>query len=479
MAYRDLEHFVQVLEEKGMLKRIAANVSPELEITEISDRVIKSGGPALLFEQVEGHTYPVVTNLFGTMERTCLALEVDSPDRIADNIRRLLKPPAPGGLVDKLKVLPLLGEMASLMPKTVKRGACQQVVEEKPDLDQLPILKCWPNDSGRFITLPLVFTRDPDTGRRNLGMYRMQVYDGKTTGMHWQIHKHGADQFRRARKKNQRLEAAVALGADPATIYAATAPLPAGIDELWLAGFLRKAPVEMVKCRTVDLEVPAQAEFVLEGYVDPYEARTEGPFGDHTGFYTAPDQYPVFHLTCITRKEHPIYPATVVGKPPMEDFFLGKVTERVFLPLLQMLLPEIVDMELPAEGVFHNCAIVSIRKSYPGHARKIMNALWGMGQMMFTKVLILVDAEVNVHDLSEVAWTALANTDPKRDVVITEGPLDALDHAVSTPGYGGKMMIDATRKGTQEGFPRPWPDAVEMSLEVKRMVDAKWDKYGL
>lgn len=479
MAYRDLREFMEVLENKGQLRRVKVPVSPALEITEITDRVVKQGGPALLFEEVEGSPYPVLINVFGTPERVCLALERTNLDEIGKEIKALMDPPELGRFLDKLKALPRVGQFISYFPRVVKQGPCQEVVEEEPDLGQLPVLKCWPGDGGRFITLPLVITRDPETGKRNVGMYRMQVYDRRTTGMHWHLHKDGAHHFRRYRRLGRRMEVAVALGGDPATIYAATAPLPRDLDEFLFAGFLRKAPVELVKARTVDLEVPAGAEFILEGYVDPEESRLEGPFGDHTGFYSLADHYPVFHVQCITRRRNPIYPATIVGRPPMEDCYLGKATERIFLPLLQVQLPEILDLNLPLEGVFHNCAIVSIDKSYPGHAKKVMHALWGLGQMMFTKLLVVVDGDVNVHDLSTVWWKVFNNIDARRDVVIVEGPVDVLDHSSPRPNIGAKMGIDATRKWPEEGHGRPWPDEIRMSPDIVEMVNRKWKEYGL
>lgn len=475
-AYRDLSEFLRVLEGKGMLRRIKTPVSARLEITEITDRVTKAGGPALLFEQVDDFRFPVVTNLFGTMERMCLALGVEKLDDIGAEIRAMMKPPEVTGFWDKLKALPKLAEIGSFVPKSVSRAPCQEVVQTEPDLTKLPVLTCWPDDGGPFITLPQVITRDPVTGRRNVGMYRLQVYDARTTGMHWHIHKHGAEHYRRA---EGRLEAAVAIGGDPASIYAATAPLPGPIDEYLFAGFLRKAPVELVKCRTVDLEVPAQADFVLEGYVDTNDLRREGPFGDHTGFYSPADDYPVFRVTCVTHRRDAVYPATIVGKPVQEDFFMGKATERIFLPLLQINLPEIIDVNMPAEGTFHNCIIVSIDKRYPGHAKKVISALWGMGLMMLTKLIVVVDRHVNVQNLSEVAFQALSNADYKRDLVIVEGPVDALDHSAPLPHLGGKLGLDATRKWPSEGHTREWPEEIAMSPEIVELVNRKWREYGL
>lgn len=480
MAYQDLRDFIGELDRRGLVKRISAEVDPILEITEITDRVSKNGGPALLFENVRGYKIPVLTNAFGSMERMRLALGVSSLDDIGREIMDIIQPPElPTTLIDKLKALPKLAQLSSFLPKTVKSGPCKEVIiKDKPTLGELPVLKCWPHDGGPFITLPLVFTRDPETGRRNLGMYRMQVFDGRTAGMHWHIHKDGADHLGKL-APDGRLPVAVALGADPAVIYSATAPLPRGIDEILFAGFLRKDPVAMVRCETVDLEVPAHSEIVLEGYVDTREKRLEGPFGDHTGYYSLADQYPVFHLTCVTRRKNPVYPATIVGRPPMEDYYLGKATERIFLPMIRMILPEIKDMNMPAEGVFHNCVIVSIKKSYPGHSRKVMNALWGMGLMMLAKLIIVVDSDVDVQNLSEVAWRVFNNIDARRDVVLMDGPLDALDHSSPVPHYGAKMGIDATRKGPDDGHCRQWPEDIVMSPEIKLLVDRKWDSYGI
>jgi len=479
MAYKDLQEFIQVLESRGLLKRIKVEVDPVLEITEITDRISKRGGPALLFEKVKGSDFPVLINAFGSQERMKLALGVDDISAIGQRIVELFDLPREMGFFDKLKALSQLKRLGDFFPKTVKSAPCQEIIESEPDLNKLPILKCWPDDGGKFITMPLVFTKDPVSGRRNVGMYRMQVYDSRTTGLHWHIHKDAAQHYRSYMERGQRMEVAVAIGADPATIYAATAPLPKDVDEILFSGFLRQEPVEMVRCKTVDLEVPAQAEFVLEGYVAPGELRPEGPFGDHTGYYSIVEDYPVFHVTTITRKRNPVYHATVVGKPPMEDCFLGKATERIFLPLLRLQLPEVVDMNLPIEGVFHNCAIISIKKAYPGHAKKVMHALWGLGQMMYTKLIVVVDDDVDVHDLSTVMWKVFNNIDAKRDVVIVEGPVDVLDHASPFPRYGSKMGIDATRKWENEGHPRKWPEEVRMTEEIKELVNGKWPSYGL
>lgn len=477
MAYRDLQDFVQILEKKGQLKRIPVEVDSNLEITEIVDRVCKSHGPALLFENVKNSPYPVLINTFGSFRRMSMALEVDQLDDIGKEIMDFLDISSYLGLVNKLKSIPKLARLARVFPRKVERARCQQVVEE-PDLDRLPILKCWPGDGGPFMTLPLVITKDPETGQQNMGMYRLHVYDKKTTGMHWHLHKDGKEIYDKYRKLGTKMPVSVVLGSDPATIYASTAPLPKEIDEMIFAGFLRKSPVEIVKCHTNDLYVPANAEFVLEGHVDLDEMRKEGPFGDHTGYYSLSDQYPVFHLDCITRRKNPIYPATVVGKPPMEDCYLGKATERIFLPLLKLQIPEIIEMNFPLEGVFHNCVIVSIKKRYPGQARKVMHAIWGMGQMMYTKMVVVVDEYVDPHDLSTVAWKVFNNIDPERDLVIVDGPLDALDHASPLPHYGHKLGIDATKKWPEEGHNREWPPEIRMTEEMKTKVDNRWKEYG-
>ena len=484
MAFRDIQHYMEALRGRGELKEINAEVDRDLEITEIADRVMKAGGPALLFNKVKGSPYPLLINAFGTYDRMAYALGAEGGraglDAMAAEIADLIDVSSYMGFIGKAKAIPKLARLACALPMPALLGApCKEVVETDPDLDAIPVLKCWPGDGGRFLTLPLVFTKDPETGRQNVGMYRMQIFDKKTTGMHWHLHKDGRAIWEKWRARGERMPVSVALGCDPAMIYAATAPLPAFIDEAMFAGFLRKAPIERVKCDTNDIEVPARAEFILEGYVDPSEPlREEGPFGDHTGYYSLKDSYPVFHLERITRKKHPVYNCTIVGKPPMEDCFLGKATERLFLPLLKSLLPEIADMNLPLEGVFHNCAVVSIRKRYPGHAKKVMHALWGMGQMMYTKMLVIVDASVDAQDLSAVAWKVFNNIDAARDVVVAEGPLDALDHASPLPHYGHKMGIDATKKWPSEGHLREWPDDIEMSADIKKLVEGRWKEYG-
>jgi len=481
MAYRDLREFIGVLEEKKLLKRIKIEVDPVLEITEITDRICKStdGGKALFFEKVKGSQYPVVTNIFGSFERMRLALEVQSLDDVARRIEELLNQAPPKTLLEKIAMLPRLLEFSRYLPKMVKNAPCQEVIEkDNPDLGKFPILKCWPKDGGRFITLPMVFTKDPETGKQNCGMYRIHVYDKTTTGMHWHIHKDGARHYDKYKAIGREMPAAIAVGSDPAVIYSATAPLPPAIDEMLFAGFLRKEPVEMVKCITSDIEVPANSEFVIEGYLEPGEMRLEGPFGDHTGFYSAVDYYPVFHVTCITRRKDMIYPATIVGKPPMEDCYMGKATERIFLPLLRLDFPEIRDINLPMEGVFHNAVLISIKKSYPGHAKKVIHGLWGKGQMMFSKLIIVVDEDVDVQNISYTAWRVLNSVDWKRDVVIAEGPVDDLDHSASWPRYGSKIGIDATRKTREEGMLRDWPEELSMSREIKKLVTERWKEYG-
>jgi len=473
------------LRAAGELCEINVQVDPILEISEIYNRVVKRSGPALLFHRVKGHDFPVLINAFGTRRRMELALERESLDAIGEEVALLLKPELPTSLLEKLRALPRLRRLSELPPRLVSTGACQEVVETaQPSLAPLPLIQCWPQDGGgvgkgRYITLGLTFTKHPEHGTRNVGLYRLQKFDDKTLGMHWQQHKGAAHHYRVAEERGERLEVAIVIGGDPATIYAASAPLPDEVDELLLAGFLRGEPVNLVKCKTIDMEVPANAEIVLEGYCEPGERRLEGPFGDHQGYYSQPDEYPVFHLTAVTRRRNPIYITTVVGPPPQEDAWLGKATERIFLPLIRATVPEIVDINLPIEGIFHNLAIVSIDKRYPGHARKVMHALWGLGQLMFTKTIVVVDKDVNVQDLGEVIWKVGTHFDPKYDVVLSEGVCDDLDFAAYTPGISGKLGIDATRKLPQEGFSRPWPEECRMSEEIKQRVDALWDQLGL
>ncbi|MHB8734905.1 MAG: UbiD family decarboxylase [Terriglobales bacterium] len=521
MAFSDLREFIHALDKAGELRRIRHEVDPILEITEVADRISKQHGPALLFENPTGYRgRPLLINQFGSRRRMALALGVDDVNEIADRIRKLLDlRPAPG-LIEKLKLLPVLAEVGNYFPRVVSHGECQEVVlKENFSLLDFPVLQCWPEDGGRYITFPCVFSKDPKSGRRNVGMYRLQVFDERTCGMHWQIHKQGAEQMReRLRSRSgaaaeavierahgleslpapsrssaefgqvapavapgsaSRMEVAVAIGTDPAVTFSAILPAPPGIDEMLLAGFIRQKAVELVKCKTVDLEVPASAEIVLEGYVDLDERRVEGPFGDHTGFYSLADQYPVLHVTCVTHRKVPVYSTTIVGKPPMEDGWMGEAVSRIFLPLMQMQFPEIRDVNLPVEGVFHNLMLVAIRKSYPGHARKIMNGIWGLGQAMFTKCIVVVDEDTDVHNLAEVVLKVFNHIDPERDIQFTLGPVDALDHASRLPNFGSKMGIDATRKWPSEGFLRPWPKELTMDAAVKTRVDAMWKKLGL
>jgi 4-hydroxy-3-polyprenylbenzoate decarboxylase len=544
LAYDDLRDWIQALDRAGELKRVRTEADPILEIAEITDRVSKSpvptwgrtpssvqrseapqlGGSALLFENLKG--YPgtqLLINQFGSARRMRLALEVDALDEIAERIRGFMDVKSPQGFLDKVKMLPMLAEMGKFFPKTVATGPCKEVIKrDNFSLLDFPILQCWPKDGGRFITLPCVITRDPRTGKRNVGMYRMQIYDERTTGMHWQRQKVAAEHYRDhlrqavaqdevedrvgtgalARPAGQsptaaaavdimarssggamlapgdrpsgKMDVAVAIGTEPALTFCAIVPAPPDVEEFIIAGFLRQKPVELVKCETVDLEVPADAEIILEGYVRLDELRTEGPFGDHTGFYSLEDEYPVFHVTCVTHRKDPIYATTVVGKPPQEDAWMGKAVERIFLPLMKLTIPELVDINLPIEGVFHNLMIVSIRKSYPGQARKVMNAIWSLGQAMFTKCIIVVDEDVDVQDVADVTLKVLNHIDPERDIQFTLGPVDSLDHAARLANYGSKMGIDATRKWSTEGFGRPWPDEIVMDAKTRALVDGKW-----
>ncbi len=457
MAYKNLNQFIQVLEEAGELVRIKEYVDPKLEITEITDRISKEYGPALLFENT-GYDFPVLINSMGTEKRMAMALGVEKLDDVAKEIEGLFKllTGPKNSMLDKLKMLPQLGEIASWMPKEISgKGACQEVVMKDPDITKLPVLTCWPEDGGPFVTLPVIQTRDPITQIRNVGLYRMQVFEPKMTGMHWHRHKVSARHFNEYKKLGLRMPVAVTIGGDPAYTYAATAPLPDGVDEFMLAGFLRKKKVELVKCVSIDMHVPADVDFVIEGYLDPNEDYIlEGPFGDHTGYYSLADMYPKFHITAITHRKNPVYLCTIVGIPPQEDAWIGKATERIFLaPIKMTMVPEIVDMVLPVEGVFHNLVIVKIKKDYPGQALKVMNSLWGAGQMMFTKMLVIVDGDVNIHDQWEVAKYISENVDPLRDVSYSQGPTDVLDHSCSTMAFGGKMGVDATQKHVEELLP--------------------------
>jgi 4-hydroxy-3-polyprenylbenzoate decarboxylase len=538
LAFDDLRQWIAALDRAGELKRIQTEADPVLEIAEITDRVSKMhlknagapsfaslekggwnvGGPALIFQNLKGHPgSQLLINQFGSESRMKLALGVKSFDEVADRIRMFMDVKSPQGFLDKLKMLPLLTEAGKFFPRTVSTGPCKEVIKrENFSLLDFPVLQCWPKDGGRFITLPCVVTRDPRTGKRNVGMYRMQVYDERTTGMHWQRQKvaaeHARERMRIAAGGNAegtpslpgfdkggraaavdimarssggsvlaegdrpsgKMEVAVAIGTEPAMTFCSIVPAPPDIEEYLVAGFLRGAPVELVKCETVDLEVPASSEIVLEGYINLDELRSEGPFGDHTGFYSLEDLYPVFHVTCITHRKDPIYATTIVGKPPQEDAYMGKAVERIFLPLMKLTIPELVDINMPIEGVFHNLMIVSIKKSYPGQARKVMNAIWSLGQAMFTKCIVVVDEDVDVQNLADVTLKALNHIDPERDIQFTLGPVDSLDHASRLPDYGSKMGIDATRKWASEGFSRPWPDEIVMDAKTKALVDGKW-----
>jgi 4-hydroxy-3-polyprenylbenzoate decarboxylase len=504
MAFDSYRSFIDALDRAGELRRITQPVATELEITEIADREMKSpgGGKALLFEKptVNGKVspFPVAINTMGSWKRMAMSMGADSVDEVAAELGALMKAKPPTSFGEAIKLLGTTVELRHAKPKRVKSGPCKEVVNivessesrveswpaapdvaepgsfnlRPPTLGELPILRCWPLDGGRFITLPCVVTQDPDTGERNVGMYRIQIYDDRTTGMHWQLQKVGARHGRRYYETGTRMPVAIFLGGDPAFPFAATAPLPDGLDEFLLAGYLRKKSVELVKCETSDLEVPANADFVIEGYVDPTEPlRMEGPFGDHTGYYTLPEPYPVFHVTAITHRKDAVYPATIVGIPPMEDFYMGAASVKLFLPIFKMNFPEIVDIALPAEGVFHNAVFVSIRKTYPMQAYKIMHGLWGMGQMMFTKYIVVVDDDVDVHNTSDVLFRLCANTDPQRDAVFTRGPADVLDHATSEIAIGSKLGIDATRKLAGEGFKRAWPPIIKMDAAVRAKID--------
>jgi 4-hydroxy-3-polyprenylbenzoate decarboxylase len=473
----DLRDWIALLEREGELVRVAAEVDPDLEVTEIVDRTVKAGGPALLFEHPKGAERPLLINQFGTERRMCLGFGVDRLDDVGAKLEDVFEMQPPQGLVEKVRGLKKLKSIADSMPKHVGSGACQQVVlmGEDADLDLLPIQRCWPGDPAPFITLPAVITADPRTGGRNVGMYRMQKIDARSTYMHWQLHKDGRADWLAS---EGRLPVAVALGLDPVTAYSASAPLPKHIDEFMLAGFLKGGPVELVDCKTIPLQVPANAEIVLEGWIHEGEMGIEGPFGDHTGYYSPAEPFPVFRLSALTMRRDAIYPSIVVGKPPAEDAWLGKATERIFLPAVRMSVPEIVDYDLPTAGAFHNCVIVSIRKRFPGHARKVMHAIWGLGLLSLSKAVVVVDEHVDVHDYAQVFFHVCANVDPKRDVVLADGPLDQLDHAAVLPCYGGKIGFDATAKGPAEGA-REWPPEIEMSAEIRAQVDARWAELGL
>ncbi|MEO8910454.1 MAG: menaquinone biosynthesis decarboxylase [Gemmatimonadaceae bacterium] len=490
MSLDNISQFLSAMDRAGELVRISEPVRAKLELCEIADRVMKQpqGGPALYFEKVlldngEPSQYPVAINLFGSMRRMSLALGVDDLDDVGERITEMLDLKVPEGIMGKLSMLPRLLELGKFPPR-VKGGKApsQEIVlkGEEVDLSKLPIITCWPEDGGPYITLPMVISKDPKRGIRNVGMYRVQVLGPRTLAMHWQRHKVGAAHWREMAEKGERMDVAIAIGADPASVYSASAPLPPTIDEFLFAGFLRKSPVSLTKAVTCDLEVPSEAEFVIEGYIDPSEPLVvEGPFGDHTGFYSEADLYPQVHVTALTMRRTPVYATTIVGRPPMEDYYLGHATERIFLPLLKLTIPEIVDYHMPAEGIFHNLVFVSIDKQYPGQAYKVMNAMWGQGLMSLAKVIVVVDKEVKVRNEQEAWWIALNHIDPERDVRFSMGPIDVLDHSSRAFTYGSKMGIDATRKWPEEGFTRNWPKIIEMDPATKQRVDTIWDRLGL
>lgn len=482
-SYKNLREFIEALDNAGELIRISKEVDPVLEITEITDRVSKmpNGGKALLFEKPKGSDFPVLINAFGSDRRMAMAMGEETVDAAAKKIGELLAIKGmPKDFKGKVKLLGQLHDLSKIPPRMVASGACQEIVlKENLSLSSFPILKCWPHDGGRFITLPLVFTKDPDTGDRNVGVYRMHVYDDRSTGMHWQTQKDGAIHSEKIKRRGQKLEVAVVIGADPATVFSGVVPLPYGLDELFFSGFLRGAPVDLVKCKTIDVEVPAESEIVLEGTVDPRDLREEGPFGDHTGVYTPVELFPVFRIQCITMRKNPVYLATIVGKPPMEDYAMGKAIEKTFLPILKKQIPELTDMNFPMEGTFNNAVIVSIEKNYPHQAKKVAHAIWGLGQLSFTKVVIVVDKTVNVHDVSAVALAVFNNIDPKRDIFFVEGPVDTLNHAAPVRDFGSKVGIDATAKWKEEGYFRVWPEEIRMDEATKKKVDNIWKELGI
>ncbi|WP_307814477.1 menaquinone biosynthesis decarboxylase [Glycomyces sp. YM15] len=479
--YADLQAFLAALEADGDLKRITAEVDPHLEISEITQRVIRAGGPALLFENPAGSDIPVAINLFGTEERMAKALGVDSLGEIGDRIGALAKPELPVGWAGIRDGLGKLLQLKSVPPKKIRKAPCQEVVftGDDVDLNMLPGLQVWPGDGGVFHNFGLTHTKHPETGKRNVGLYRLQQHDERSIGLHWQIHKNSTSHYAEAEKRGERLPVAIAIGPDPVMAYAATAPLPPDIDEYLFAGFLRGERVEMVDCLTVPLQVPANSQIVLEGWAEPGERLPEGPFGDHTGFYTPVEPFPVMRIQAMTMRQKPIYHTIVTSAPPQEDHGLGKATERIFLPLIKIMVPEIIDYDMPAAGVFHNCVIVSIDKKYPKQAQKVMSAIWGLQQMSHTKLIVVVDADCDVHDYREVAWRALGNVDYSRDLLLTEGPVDHLDHASYQQFWGGKAGIDATAKWPEEGYTRGWPEAMRMSSAVTAAVDRRWKEYGL
>ena len=473
---KDLRDWITMLRAAGELVEIAEEVDPYLEITEIADRAIKGGGPALLFSNVRGSAYPLLINQFGTERRMLMALGVDHFDVIGEQIGDLLELAPPDSIVDKVRALKRLKSIADARPKIVKSGACQEIVLTSPDLDLLPIMTCWPDDGGPFVTLPNVITIDSRNGGRNVGMYRLQKHSNRELGLHWQIHKDAAADWNEGAG---RMEVAVVLGGDPITTYTGSMPLPKHMDEYMVAGFLRGEPVELVQCKTVDLQVPTNAEIVIEGYCERGELRPEGPFGDHTGYYTPTEDFPVMHVTAITTRRDAIYPSIVVGVPPSEDVWLGKATERIFLPAVRLTLPEVVDYDLPFAGAFHNCVIVSIKKRFPGHAQKVMHAIWGTGLLSLTKAVIVVDEWVDPHDYTQVIWQLGANVDVAHDVLVSSGPVDQLDHSARLQSFGGKIGFDATATWPGEGYDREWPDVARMSDDVRAAVDARWASFGI
>ena len=483
MAYDSLGDFLNVLQDDGELVRVGVLVDPVLEIAEIVDRLCKSpgGGPCVLFERVRGSTMPVVANVLGSHQRMCRALGVTSFDEVADRLAELITPQLPESWLDKIKAVPQFAQWSKLPPKIVRTGACQQVVQlgRDVDLSELPVLQCWPGDAGRLITGGQVFTKSPVTGERNVGAYRLQVRGKNVCSLHWHLQHDGYQHFREYQKLGQQMPVAVSLGGDPLYSYLATVPLPPNTDECLFGGFLRQENIELVKCRSIEMEVPASAEIVLEGFIDPSEpCETVGPHGDHTGFYSSAEQFPLLHVTALTQRANPIYPTLVLGKPPMEDYWMGKATERIFLPLLKRIIPELVDYHFPRAGVFRNMCFVSMHKTYPQQARKVLNAIWSLGPLMFSKIVVLVDAHVDVHNEEQVWFQVGANVHPGRDVVFNEGPTSMLDHAAPVSGVGHKMGFDATRKLSAEGHPRNWPDELQMSPEVKDLVSTRWAEYG-
>ncbi len=513
MSFSDLQSFLTDLESRDQLKRITPEVDPILEASAIADRVSKSpaagvalppetdpvhgtfGGHALWFDNPTGSDIPLAMNIYGSYERMRLALGVESFEALAGRVQELIKPEMPTSLIDKMKKLPQLAKLASFGPKVVKHGICQEVVHtDGADLFSLPVIQCWPHDgepgyglkpadcqagTGRYITLAGIYTKDRDSGERNVGMYRVQLFEPKLAAMHWHMHHDGARHFRQYKKAGEKMPLAIVLGGEPILPYAATCPLPPDVSELLFAGFLNHGGVDLVPCKTIPIEVPANAEIVIEGWVDPKQLLVEGPFGDHTGFYSLADRYPAFHVSAITHRKNPVYPATIVGKPPQEDYYLGKATERIFLPLLKMLIPDVIDYSLPMFGAFHNCVFVKIKKDYPMQARKVISSIWGAGQMMFTKMIVVVDDHVNVHDEQDVLFHMGANVDWRRDTVIADGPCDVLDHATPYYGTGAKIGIDATCKIAGEGVVRDWPEELEMSADVAKRVQQRWSEFGL